>query len=92
MPRAADADVRRFRRYAGSYRLRCRKCNREHDGIKKIPDDWTDIERRQSLLASLSVYEPDEPNIPANYSASEWETHTGLCPTCSPKKRKLRKR
>jgi hypothetical protein len=83
MPKPTPETLAEFRA-AGPIRLRCEECNCERDGIKEVPPGWDDVEEIQSLEDSLTTYEPfaGDPDPPRGYSASDWETHVGICPDC----------
>ena len=64
---------------SGKIRLACGSCDRDDfDGISKIPADWTDVSRVQSLKASRREVDFEE----RGQSVFEWYTHLGTCPDC----------
>lgn len=61
------------------FRLACVSCDRgDYDGVYRLPQNWTEIQKVQSLAESK---EPVE-NRTSNRSLFDWHTHTGYCPEC----------
>ena len=60
-------------------RLACVSCDRDdYDGVWRLPKDWADVSREQTLADSLrEVAEGD-----SSRSVFDWHTHTGYCPEC----------
>ena len=75
---AAKKSTKRKRKRS-MYRLACVSCDREdYDGISYIPKTWRDVQRYQTLAASLEeVADGDH-----SRSAFDWFTHMGQCPEC----------
>lgn len=81
MPVPTPAQIKRFRDKRGPYRLGCQSCDRgDFDGVKRLPRNWDDVRRIQSLKESLTTYEGERP--PPGFSVMDWETHMGICPDC----------
>ena len=61
------------------FRLACYSCDRDdYDGVYRLPQNWTDIQKVQSLAESKEpVAEGD-----SSRSAFDWHTHMGYCPNC----------
>ena len=61
------------------FRLACVSCDRDdYDGVYRLPQTWTGIQKVQSLAESKEPVEEDE----SNRSLFDWHTHTGYCPEC----------
>ena len=54
-------------------------CDRDdYDGVWRLPKDWADVSKEQTLAESLKgVAEGD-----SSRSVFDWHTHTGYCPEC----------
>ncbi len=70
-------------------RLACMTCDREDfDGItsdqlkQAIRDGWQEVDRVQTYAQSCKTYD-DPRKAPPGFSASEWWTHLGTCPSCA---------
>lgn len=61
------------------FRLACVSCDRDdYDGVYRLPQNWTEIQKVQSLTESK---EPVE-EFDSARSLFDWHTHTGYCPEC----------
>lgn len=61
------------------YRLECSECLKSIDGTRRKPKRWRSIGRVRSLRESRRINaRPGE----TNFSLSDWNTHTGVCPDC----------
>ncbi len=64
------------------YRLACIYCDREDfDGVSKLPNDWTFVERYQTHRQSTKTYD-DPSKVPPGFVVFNWFTHLGICPKC----------
>ncbi len=60
-------------------RLACAGCDRDdYDGVWRLPKDWTDISKEQTLRQSKAEVAPND----TARSVFDWHTHMGYCPDC----------
>ena len=60
-------------------RLACISCDRDdYDGVWRLPKDWSDVSKEQTLSESLKEVAEDD----SSRSVFDWRTHTGYCPEC----------
>lgn len=61
------------------FRLACVSCDRDdYDGVYRLPQNWTDIQKVQSLAESKEPVEEGD----STRSLFDWHTHEGYCPEC----------